>query len=400
MSNLKYFRYRIYPNKEQIGKINQMLGNARFVYNWALSERIKAYAKDKSSVSAFTLMKQVVELKKQPEYEWLQLSVAQSLQNSIVNMEKAFTRFFKQKKGFPRFKSKKNKRHSVSFPQNTKINFETNRIWLQKIRWIPTRISREFEGKIKTSTIIKTSTNKYFVSILVELPKIKVRQKPIKKATAVGIDVGIKTFGTFSDGKTIDNPKHLKQSLRKLKILQKRASKKKKGSENRKKSNFKVALLHEHIANQRQDFLHKITTQIANEYDTVIVEDLNIAGMVRNHCLAQSIVDLGLGNFYKLLEYKLKDRGKNYVEIGRFDPSSKLCSVCGYINRDLKLSDRDWICPECKTEHDRDENASKNILNFGLEKQNLINKKIGGTPRLVCGEMRDLAHSVKQKAFN
>jgi len=374
MSNLKYFRYRIYPNKEQTGKINQMIGNARFIYNWALQERIKAYAKDKTSVSAFTLMKQVVELKKQPEYEWLQLSVAQSLQNSIVNMEKAFTRFFKQKEGFPRFKSKKNKRQTVSFPQNTKINFETNRIWIQKLKWIPARLSRIFEGKIKTSTIIKTSTNKYFVSILVELPEIKVKQKPIRKKTAVGIDTGIKTLCTFSDGKIIENPKHLKSSLAKLKILQRRASKKVKGSENRRKANRKTALLHEHIANQRQDFLHKLTTQIANEYDTVVVEDLNIAGMVKNHCLAQSIADLGLGNFCKLLEYKLADRGKNYVKIGRFCPSSKLCSVCGYIKKDLKLSDRVWTCPECKVKHERDQNASQNILNFGLEKQNLMNK--------------------------
>lgn len=399
MSNLKYFRYRIYPNKEQAGGINQMLGNARFIFNWALGERIKAYTKDKKSVSAYTLMAQVVDLKKQPEYKWLQLSVAQSLQNSIVNMDKAFTRFFREKKGFPKFKSKKNKRHSVSFPQNTKISFETNRVWLPKLRWIPARLSREFEGKVKTSTIIKTSTDKYFVSILVELPEIKVRQKPIRKKTAVGIDTGIKTLATFSDGKTIENPKHLKQSLRKLKILQRRASKKVKGSENRKKANRRTALLHEHIANQRQDFLHKLTTQIANEYDTVVVEDLNIAGMTKNHCLAQSIADLGLGNFYKLLEYKLADRGKNYIEIGRFDPSSKMCSVCGYIKKDLKLSDRTWICPECKSEHERDENASKNILNFGLKKQNLINK-IAGTARLASGEMRDLAHSVKEEAFN
>jgi len=374
MINLKYFRYRIYPNKEQVGSINQMLGNARFIYNWALDERIKAYTKDKKSVSAYTLMKQVTELKKQPEYIWLQLSNAQSLQNSIVNMEKAFTRFFKQKKGFPKFKSKKNKRHSVSFPQNTKINFETNRIWLPKLKWIPARLSRIFDGKIKTSTLIKTSTDKYFVSILVELPEMKIKQKLIRKKTAVGIDTGIKQFGTFSDGKVIENPKHLKSSLAKLKTLQRRASKKQKGSENRKKSNRKVALLHEHIANQRQDFLHKLTTQIANEYNTVVVENLNIAGMVKNHCLAQSIADLGLGNFYKLLEYKLADRGKNYVEIGRFDPSSKMCSGCGYIKKDLKLSDRKWVCPECETEHDRDYNASKNILNFGLKKQNLINK--------------------------
>jgi len=368
---IKGFKYRIYPNTEQTKQLNQMLGNARFVYNWALKTRIEAYQTDKKSISAFTLMTELTQLKKQTEFEWLNLSVAQSLQQSIVNMEKAFTRFFKQKKGFPKFKSKHNNKHVVGFPQNTKIDFENNKVSVNKVGWIKTRISRTFEGNIKTSTIEKTASGKYFISITVELPDVKVKQKPIKKETAVGIDTGIKTFAVLSDGTEIENPKHLKTSIKRLKVLQKRVSKKVKGSNNRRKAVKKLAIVHEHIANQRLDFLHKTTTSIAKKYDTVVCENLNIAGMVKNHKLAQSISDLGLGRFYTLLEYKMQEQGGNYLEIGRFEPSSKMCG-CGEINKELKLSDRVWTCSKCGIENNRDFLAANNILKFGLQKQNLL----------------------------
>lgn len=368
---IKGFRYRIYPNTEQTKQLNQMLGNARFVYNWALKTRIEAYQTDKKSISAFTLMTELTKLKKQTELEWLNLSVAQSLQQSIVNMEKAFTRFFKQKKGFPKFKSKHNNKQVVGFPQNTKIDFEKNKVSVNKIGWIRTRISRTFEGNIKTSTIEKTASGKYFISITVELPDVKVKQKPIKKETAVGIDTGIKTFAVLSDGIEIENPKHLKTSIKRLKVLQKRVSKKVKGSNNRRKAIKKLAIIHEHIANQRLDFLHKTTTSIAKKYDTVVCENLNIAGMVKNHKLAQSIADLGLGRFYTLLQYKMQEQGGNYLEIGRFEPSSKMCG-CGEINKELKLSDRVWTCSKCGIENNRDFLAANNILKFGLQKQNLL----------------------------
>ena len=368
---IKGFKYRIYPNTEQTKQLNQMFGNARFVYNWALKTRIEAYQTDKKSISAFTLMTELTQLKKQTEFEWLNLSVAQSLQQSIVNMEKAFTRFFKQKKGFPKFKSKHNNKHVVGFPQNTKIDFENNKVLVNKVGWIKTRISRTFEGNIKTSTIEKTASGKYFISITVELPDVKVKQKPIKKETAVGIDTGIKTFAVLSDGTEIENPKHLKTSIKRLKVLQKRVSKKVKGSNNRRKAVKKLAIVHEHIANQRLDFLHKTTTSIAKKYDTVVCENLNIAGMVKNHKLAQSISDLGLGRFYTLLEYKMQEQGGNYLEIGRFEPSSKMCG-CGEINKELKLSDRVWTCSKCGIENNRDFLAANNILKFGLQKQNLL----------------------------
>ncbi len=368
---IKGFRYRINLNNEQEKQVNQMLGNARFVYNWALKTRIEAYQTDKTKISAFTLMTELTKLKKQPEYDWLNLSVAQSLQQSIVNMEKAFTKFFRDKKGFPKFKCKHKSKQVVGFPQNTKIDFEHNKVSIGKIGWIKARLSRSFEGTIKTSTIEKTASGKYFISITVELPDVKVKQKPITKETAVGIDSGIKTFAVLSDGNEIENPKHLKSSLKRLKVLQKRVSKKVKGSNNRKKAVKKLAILHEHIANQRLDFLHKQTTSIAKKYDTVVCENLNIAGMVKNHKLSQSIADLGLGRFYTLLQYKMTDRGGNYLEIGRFEPSSRMCS-CGVINKELTLKDREWTCKSCNTTHNRDLLAANNILKFGLQKQNLI----------------------------
>lgn len=380
---VKGFRYRIYPNKEQEQQLNQMLGNARFVYNWALDRRIKEYQSEKKSISAFTLMTELTQLKKNPEYEWLKLSVAQSLQQSIVNMDKAFTRFFKQKKGFPKFKSKHKGTHSVGFPQNTKVDFENNKVSVNKIGWIKTKISRTFDGKIKTATIEKKPTGKFFVSITVELPDVKVKQKPISKVNAVGIDTGIKTFATLSDGTEIENPKHLKNSIQRLKVLQRRASKKQKGSSNRKKANLKVALLHEKISNQRLDFLHKTTTAIAKQYDTVACENLNISGMMRNHKLAQSIADLGLGRFYTLLEYKMQEQGGNYLEIGRFEPSSKMCG-CGVINKELKLSDRIWTCKSCGSINDRDGLAAKNILKFAL---NPKNKTTDGMSGVACGDV-------------
>lgn len=365
------YEYRIYPNQKQTGQLEQMLGNVRWTYNWALARRIEAYQKDKKTMSAFTLMTELTQIKKKPEYKWLNLSVAQSLQQSIVNMEKAFTRFFREKHGFPKFKRKHDKRQTVGFPQNTKINFEANRVFVQKLGWIPTRISRTFEGTIKTAVIKKTATGKFFVSIAVETEDKKVKQKAIRKATAVGIDTGIKTFAVLSDGTEIENPKHLKQALGRLKVLQRRASRKVKGSANRRKAVLQLALQHEHVANQRKDFLHKTTSGIVNRFDTVVVEDLFIKGMVKNHCLAQSISDLGLGDFYRMLQYKFTDNGKNYLEIGRFEPSSRMCT-CGKVNAHLTLSDRVWTCETCGAVHQRDHLAAQNILKFGLQKQNLF----------------------------
>lgn len=379
---IRGYKYRIYPNAKQKKQINQMIGNARFVYNWALNRRINEYQLEKNNISVFKLMSELTILKKDSDYSWLNMSVAQSLQLSIVNMDKAFTRFFKYKNGFPKFKSKNNAYSRVGFPQDTKIDFCSNKISVPKIKWIKSKISRTFDGTIKTSTIEKTSTEKYFISILVDIEDANVKRKDISKINAVGIDTGIKTFATLSDGVLIQNPKFLYKSIDKLKSLQRFAAKKKNGSKNRKKALIKVARLHEKISNQRLDFLHKTTTMISNNYDTVACENLNLPGLLKNHKLSKSILDLGLGKFYEILKYKMNDRGGNYIEIGRFEPSSKMCK-CGHINKNLKLSDRTWICEKCKAINDRDILAANNILKFAL---NPKNKTTGGISGIACGD--------------
>jgi len=220
----------------------------------------------------------------------------------------------------------------------------------------------------------KTKTNKYFVSVLVETSDAIPAKPVVTELTALGIDVGIKHFATFSDSRKIENPKCLRNKTKRLACLQRRTSKKQKGSVNRYKASFRVAKLHEKINNQRQDFLHKITYQLTheNQVNSLVIEDLNVSGMMKNHRLARSIADVSWGKFRELLTYKTEWYGKNLLLIGRFDPSSKLCSVCGNIKQDLTLDDRVWTCSNCNTQHDRDINAAQNIKKLGLHKHNFV----------------------------
>ena len=378
---LKAYKYRIYPNVSQEVLLNKHFGSTRFIYNWALDKKIKIYETDKKSISRFELQKEIVTLKSTKETEWLKEINSQSLQESLIHLDKAFTRFFREKKGFPKFKSKHNKQ-SFSCPQNIKVNFETNKVTLPKIGEIKTVFSREFKGKIKTCTISKTTTNKFFISILVDNSEELPNKVKIKEETTIGIDLGIKDFAVLSNGEKIENPKFLRREEKRLKFLQKRASKKQKGSKNRKKANLKVAKLHEKIKNRREDFLHKITTKLIRENQTICLEDLNVKGMMQNHTLAKSIAEVSWNKFNTYLNYKAKWYGKNIVYIGRFDASSKICNNCGNVNRELTLNNRHWKCKQCSVEHDRDINASINIKKFGLQGQNLIKQ--------VPQDMRDI----------
>jgi putative transposase len=245
--------------------------------------------------------------------------------------------------------------------------------------------SREFQGVVKTVTISMTKTGKYFASILVDNGIALPLPKEIIESTAVGIDVGLKDFATLSTGEKIANPRYLKVAIKKLKRSQRQHSKKVKGSKNREKSRVKLAIQHEKVTNKRQDFLHKVSTKIVreNQTDTVCVENLNIQGMVKNHKLARSISDASWGTFLNMLKYKCAWYGKNYVEIGRFDPSSRLCT-CGVINRELTLRDRMWTCSTCKVTHDRDVLAAQNIVRFAVQKQNLIGRD---TPESTLGKI-------------
>lgn len=370
---LKAYEYRLYPNKKQIILLAKHFGCSRFIYNWALAKRIEEYEKTGKTISKFDLNKMVTQLKKDEKTQWLSEVNAQSLQQSIQNMETAYINFFRNKKGFPKFKSKKTYRYSYKLPQDVRINFNKNKIFLPKIGEVKIRIDRQFDGQIKSATVKQVPSGKYFVSVLVEDGVCEPDKKELNKNKAIGIDLGLKHFAILSTGEKIENPKTLKNNLTKLKILQRRLSKKVKGSSNRNKARIKVAKQHEKIKNIRKDFLQKLSKKIIsdNQVDTICLETLNISGMVKNHRLAQAISDVSWYEFIRMLEYKAEWNGKNILRIGQFEPSSKLCT-CGYINKDLNLSDREWECPICHTKHDRDILAANNIKNIAFSD---LNKK-------------------------
>jgi putative transposase len=369
---LRAYKYRLYPTKTQADFFEKQFGACRFIFNWGLEQKIKYYETDKKSLSCFELMKRIAVMKKTNEFKWLKESNSQPLQQSLRNLDNAFTRFFREKKGFPKFKSKKNPVQSFQIPQGYIIDFEEGRIKFPKIGKVKTSFSREFEGLPKTATVSRSTTGKYYISILVDDGKELPEKQKFSDETTIGVDVGIKDFAILSNGEKIGNPKYLKNSLQKLKILSRRFSKKVKGSNNWKKAKLKLSLLHEKITNQRNDFQHKLSIKLVRENQAIALETLKVCNMVKNHCLAQSISDAGWSSFVDKITYKAEWYGKTILRIGQFEPSSKLCSVCGYHNKELTLAVREWSCPECGTVLDRDVNAAINIKKFALQYQNLV----------------------------
>ncbi|MFN3381229.1 MAG: RNA-guided endonuclease TnpB family protein [Runella zeae] len=366
---LKAFKYELAPTPEQTNHLNQIMGSCRFVYNLALETKIHVYTKG-VSVNCFDLMKQLTELK--TEFEWLYESPTHALQHAISNLDNAFSNFFKGRAKFPRFKSKRHKQ-SFHVPQGVKVDWEAGALFLPKLKWVKLIVSRGFNGTIRNATVSKTPTGKYFVSILVETGQAAAVKNPMVGHTAVGIDVGLKHFATLSDGSKIDNPKFLFHSLKRLRVEQRTLKRRfrkgaKEQSKGYQKQNLVVAKLHEKVSNQRKDFLHKTSTAIVKQFDTVVMEDLNIVGMVKNKNLSRSIADVGWSMFENQVRYKCEWYGKNFEQIGRFEPSSKICSSCGQHKGELVLSEREWTCAKCETKHDRDLNAAINIRNFGLSK--------------------------------
>lgn len=368
----KAFKYRLFPNSEQQEKLNKTLGCVRFIYNWGLNEKSKAYSTDKTNINCFDLINKVTELKKQEEYNWLKDVHSQTLQMSLRNLDNAFTNFFKKKSKFPKFK-KKNNNQSFQYPQGIKIN--EGKVFLPKIGWVNYDNHRNILGEIKTVTVSKTPTGKYFVSILCDTKLLTPNKKPININTSVGVDLGIKNFAILSNGKIFENQKYLTNKLKQLRKEQRKLQRCKQGSKNREKQRIVVAKIHEKITNQRLDYIHKISYYLTENFDTICVEDLNIAGMIKNHNLSRSIGEQGWNMLNEQLVYKCEWKGKNYIQIGRFEPSSKRCNCCGYINNELKLSDRIWICDNCEKEIDRDLNASLNIRDYGV-RFNPVNAKV------------------------
>lgn len=385
---LKAYKYRLNPTKEQAQLIDKHIGAVRFVYNLALETKNHAYASHRKNISCFELMNQLPELKK--ECEWLKEIDSQSLQQSVIDLDKAFTSFFKGNSKFPNFKKKKGNQKFRN-PHGSKVIIKDNKLIQPKFKdGIKIIIDREYKGEIRNTTISKTPTGKYFVSVLCETGEKIPLKKQVKENTAIGIDLGIKSFIVTSNGLKVDNPKHLKNRLSRLKYLQRQSSKKLKGSNNKKKANFKVSLCHEKITNIRKDFLHKLSNQITNENDTLCFETLNILGMVKNHKLAQSISDAGWGMFVDYCKYKSEWKGKNVLQIPTFEPSTKLCNYCGAINNTLSLLDREWMCANCNTLHDRDINAAINIKNYSL-------KNCAGLQRGKSVELPTMVGAMKQK---
>jgi putative transposase len=317
------YKYRIYPNQEQRVLLEKHIGSCRFVYNKLLHIRKTLYEKFKMSISEFELNNHLTVLK--DIYPWLKEVNSQSLQQASKNLNSAYNHFFKDKSGFPKKKSKKNPLQSFQIPQHYRI--EGKKIWLSKIGWVKIKMHRDMmQGNMKTATISRTPTGKYYISIIVENEFEYPEKQEYSHATIIGVDVGINIFATLSNGEKIDHPKFLKASLERLKFLQKNVSRKVIGSQNRRKAVYKLAKLHEKVSNQRHDFQHKVSTKLISENQAIAVETLNIKCIMKNHKLAQAIGDSAWYSFVLKLSYKAEWLGKTILKIGMFEPSSKTCN--------------------------------------------------------------------------
>ncbi len=349
------------PTAEQSALLSKHFGCARFIYNHFLKEKQEHYLLNKKTLNYNTCAGMIVKMKRESN-TWLTEVNSQTLQAALMHLETAYSNFFKKKSKFPKFKSKKINYDSFHIPQNVKI-LKENKVQITKfkegIRFIK---HREIKGKIKSATVSRTPAGKYYISILTEQEPTKHLPKTGKN---IGIDLGIKDFAITSEGQRYTNPKFLYKFQKQLKRAQQHLSRKVKGSKQRDLARIKVAKIYEKITNSRNDMQHKVSMSLIRKYDMIALEDLNVKGMVKNNCLAKAISDAAWSSFVTKLTYKAQWYGKNIIKIDRFFPSSKTCSNCGHIKESLDLSERVWTCV-CGAKHDRDVNASKNILRRAL----------------------------------
>ncbi|WP_166978609.1 RNA-guided endonuclease InsQ/TnpB family protein [Rhodocaloribacter litoris] len=379
MPTLRY-RYRFYPNAEQRQMLARQFGCVRYVYNWALALKRDAFRERGEKIGYAETDKRLTALKREPDHAWLNDVSSVPLQQALRHLDKAYTAFFRGTARFPRFKAKKHRQSATytrrgfslrdsGVPGQPVVKLAKMRTPL-KIRW-----SRPLPSAPSSLTVVQEPDGKYYISFVVE-----VDYQPLPKTKREGgIDLGVKDVVVTSDGWRSGNPKHLKRALDRLALEQKRLARKQKGSKNWHKQRRKVAKLHAKVRNQRQDFLHQLSTRLVRRYDTIYTESLCIRGMVKNHSLARAISDAGWSAFVGMLEYKATLYCKRFVQIDRWYPSSKTCSGCNYTMETLPLGVRAWVCPRCGAEHDRDVNAAQNVLAVG---QTVAERSFGNA----CGD--------------
>lgn len=360
----KVYKFRMRPTKAQEAALYRMAGARRFVYNWTLERRRSYYAEHGIAIPAKQLSSELTALKSEPETLWLKEADSQLLQQALKDVHRAYLNFFEKRGRFPRFRSRKGGHFTFRVPQRVKV--EEGRVYVPKVGWVRIPQSREIEGTTKSATFKRDACGHWYVSLTVEFEVPDVELPPPENP--IGVDLGLKDFCALSEGTKVRAPRYLRKSDKKLRRAYKALSRKKPGepSRRREKARRRVARLHCKVSNQRSDFLHKLSTDLARKYDCVCIEDLNNRALARTK-LSRSVLDAAFGEFRRQVRYKALWSHKHYVEIDRFHPSTKLCSECGAVNSALTLSDRRWLCV-CGVQHDRDLNAAKNILAEGLRK--------------------------------
>jgi len=386
---LKAIKIRLYPNKDQIIYMNKLLGCSRFVYNQCLTYKSQEYGLWSNPTGLSDTNKFVIELK--GKYDWLKETHSKVIQQSLINLETAYKNFFKKKSDYPTYK-KKSYQQSCRFPVDAIMGVKGNKInIIRPLKDIHYKCSKNDErylnqnkNKVKSGTLTKTKSGDYYFSILIDRTN-----KTLNKAKndLIGLDLGIKDFIITSEGQTYENLKSKRNNQIKLSRQHRNLSRKQKGSNHQKQARVRLAKTYEKLNNIKEYYLHHVTNQLLSENQTIVIEDLNVAGMLKNHCLARSIQELSLSRFKTMLMYKAEWYGREVIQVSRWFPSSKLCNCCGYKNVELTLKDREWVCPECGVIHDRDINAAINIRNEGYK------IKIGlSSPELTHQEMEPVGH--------